>query len=175
MKKINNKGFTLIEVLAVVVIIGLLGLIAIPSVISSINRSKESSFAILVKDIKTGSQQMFEEIENVGSTLYHYDSNGKTNDEIVRNYIIGNANKKYIIVNLQTLVSNGFLTGTNHVADEKNGNSKVILSPIDSEDLGECKITITKTVDRSNNYKTTYSFTDLTNNGICPTTEDYKS
>ena len=36
MKQLNQKGFTLVEILAVVVIIGILGLVAIPNVLKII-------------------------------------------------------------------------------------------------------------------------------------------
>ena len=41
MKKMNRKGFTLIELLAVLVILVVIMAIAIPSVTSSIERSKD--------------------------------------------------------------------------------------------------------------------------------------
>lgn len=41
MKKINKKGFTLIELLVVLVILSVIMMIAIPSVTSSIERSKD--------------------------------------------------------------------------------------------------------------------------------------
>lgn len=40
----NNKGFTLIEILAVVIILGILMIIAIPSVSEYISNSRDSSF-----------------------------------------------------------------------------------------------------------------------------------
>lgn len=41
MKKLNNKGFTLIELLAVLVILIAIMSIAIPSISSSLDRTKE--------------------------------------------------------------------------------------------------------------------------------------
>ena len=63
MNKFNNKGFTLVEVLAVIVRIGILGLIAIPNVLSVINTGQKKSYDILVKDIITASQNLYEEVE----------------------------------------------------------------------------------------------------------------
>lgn len=45
MKNLNKKGFTLVELLAVIVILGVIMLIAIPSVGTIIKNSKENSFA----------------------------------------------------------------------------------------------------------------------------------
>lgn len=41
MKKLNKKGFTLVELLVVVIILGVIMSIAIPSITSSVERSKE--------------------------------------------------------------------------------------------------------------------------------------
>ena len=107
MYKLNNKGFTLMEVLAVIVIIAILGMIADPNVLNSINTSKQASYDILVKDITIAGKQLFEEIYYADTKLYHYDQNGKTT-----NYISINNNE--IITSVQTLISNGFLTGSNN-------------------------------------------------------------
>ena len=51
MKNKNNKGFTLVEVLATVTIIGLLALIAIPAVTKSIEDSRKEAFVSMAKTI----------------------------------------------------------------------------------------------------------------------------
>ncbi len=45
----NNKGFTLIEILAVIVILGILMIIAVPAVTEHINGSRKSSFITTAK------------------------------------------------------------------------------------------------------------------------------
>ncbi len=49
--KLNNKGFTLIEVLAVIVILSLLMAIMVPSVGSILNKNKQSNYESLKKSI----------------------------------------------------------------------------------------------------------------------------
>ena len=46
MKKLNNKGFTLVELLAVIIILAIVVGITIPSITSVINNSKNSSLGI---------------------------------------------------------------------------------------------------------------------------------
>ncbi|MBQ8681982.1 MAG: prepilin-type N-terminal cleavage/methylation domain-containing protein [Bacilli bacterium] len=169
MGKLNNRGFTLVEVLAVIAIIAILGLIAIPSVLSAINSSRQASYDILVEDIIIASKQLYEEVNFVGvnSDLLHYDTNGKT-----ANVIIIDTSTKKIEVNLQTLVSNGFLGGTNN--PDKSGtnkNSKIITNPKSEEDIGDCNIIITKEV--NSDYNTSYIIASNSSNSKCPTTEEY--
>ena len=103
--KLNRKGFTLVEVLAVIVIIALLGGIAIPNILSTINTSKNVSEKSMIENIKTASQQLYEEVEFTGD-IYQYQENGTiTTTQIT-------INNNSIETNLQTLVSNGFLSGT---------------------------------------------------------------
>lgn len=168
MKKLDNKGFTLVEVIAVVVIIAVLGMIAVPNILGTINKSKDSTYDILVSDIVVASQQLFEEIEYNGSKIRIYKKDGTTINDISLN---GNV----IEVNLQTLVSNGFLTGSNNPdANEEgdtNGNKKIIVNPKDKKDIGECNIKITKTV--AADYETSYKIEDVSGGESCPSTNDY--
>ena len=48
MKKLDNKGFTLVEVIAVVVILSVLSLLIVPSISGLLNRSKENSYSDLI-------------------------------------------------------------------------------------------------------------------------------
>ena len=176
--KLNNKGFTLIEVLAVVVIIAVLGLGAVTNVLKTMNKGKDSSYQILIEDIKIAGQQLFEELEFAHSNLYYYNKNGSTGNliEIVDETTEATNNQKKISVNLQTLVSNGFLTGTNNdTTNSLNKNTKIILSPKTQNDIGECEIVIKKKVNKDNNYTTTYEFENQSeSNQECPTTVEYR-
>ena len=53
MKKMNKKGFTLIELLAVLVILAVIMTIAIPSVTSSIERSRDKEKNMKIKLIES--------------------------------------------------------------------------------------------------------------------------
>ena len=167
--KLNNKGFTLIEVLIVIVILGVIGGIAVKSVLSTINTSKDVSYDIMVKNIRIASKTLYEEVDNssiigTGSSLYIYNKDGvDTNQKIT---ISNNS----ISINLQTLVSNGFLDGSNNdCIDDSclNKNKKIILNPKNKTDIGNCNIIITK---NGNSYVIT---NNSTSNGDCPSDDDF--
>ena len=63
-KKLNNKGFTLIELLAVLVILIAISSISIPSVLSSLERTKESQNESRYKVIETAASQYVTEYKN---------------------------------------------------------------------------------------------------------------
>lgn len=165
MKKLNNKGFTLIEVLAVIAIIAILGLIAVPGVLNSINNSKKSSYNIMISNIKTASQSLYEEVNYMNGKVYNYDNSGTKTATPVE---ITNSS---ITVNLQTLVSNGYLKGT---TSEKEGEKKLILTnPVDGKNIGSCQIEIKKETNLTTgkvNYKIE---SKSTTNSSCPKTNEY--
>lgn len=59
----NKKGFTLIELLAVIVVLGVVLLLAMPSILDSINASRDSSYKILIGNIKTAAETYYQECE----------------------------------------------------------------------------------------------------------------
>lgn len=138
---LNNKGFTLIEILAAIIILSVVSGIAVIGVMSSINKGKDASYNIMINNIIVASNTLYEEISNsylIGNDrfLYKYDSNGKTSDKIV-------ITDGKININLQTLVSNGFLDGSNNDSYDDNVNKKVLINPKTGLDIGSCLIEIT--------------------------------
>jgi type IV pilus assembly protein PilA len=70
----NKKGFTLVELLAVIVILAIILAIAVPSISGMINNSKKSSFEANVKMIITGISYKMLEATASGTTAPDVDT-----------------------------------------------------------------------------------------------------
>ena len=55
----NNKGFTLVELLAVIVIMGILMMVAIPSVTRTIENSRKDTFVDIAKSYANAARSMW--------------------------------------------------------------------------------------------------------------------
>ena len=80
MKKLNNKGFTLVELLAVLVILIAIMGIAIPSISSSLERTKEKQNESRYKIIESAAEQYVTDHKN--DVYKKLDSNNKCYFEI---------------------------------------------------------------------------------------------
>ena len=85
MKKTNNKGFTLVEIMIVVAIIGLLAAIAIPSFVKNRNLAQQNRCINNLRMIDAGKQQAAVEMGWVDDT----DCDDVSNASNVNAYIKG--------------------------------------------------------------------------------------
>lgn len=76
----NKKGFTLVELLAVIAILAILVIIALPNVLSMFNTAKQNSFLTEVKEVfSTAQKQFMSDTTNGGaSTKVTYSNNLST-------------------------------------------------------------------------------------------------
>lgn len=100
----ERKGFTLIELIAVVVILGIIALIAVPAVTSYLSGSQMSSYKIAEQNLAEAAYNMFTDCAGVGES------------DACRQYSVPDPNS-YVTVPLSVLVDNGFL---NPIEDPKN-------------------------------------------------------
>lgn len=153
----NNKGFTLIELLVTIILISILMTISTVSVIGLLNKSKQKSYDILIKSIETATENFYEECDN--ANLIETKINAFCVEKIST---IPNTNNKVATVSLKDLVNYGFLKSSS-----KNNNNKTVTNPKDNNDIGDCKITITKNIDSKG--IVTYTITPVSNtNESCP-------
>ncbi|OGJ87619.1 MAG: hypothetical protein A2268_04230 [Candidatus Raymondbacteria bacterium RifOxyA12_full_50_37] len=66
---LNQKGFTLTELLAVIIIIGVLAMIAIPKYMSVVSKSKVAEFKPILRQLYTLEQSHFDEYGKYTSDL----------------------------------------------------------------------------------------------------------
>jgi len=135
MKKLDNKGFTLVEVLAIVIILGVLIAIMIPNINNLINKNKEDSYKQLLKS--------FENAAKIYTSDYRYDiklnTNNNCNDEGITELNVISISTTNLIeskISLNVLVTAGALEIS------KDGN---IYNPMNNEmylDLENSYVTI---------------------------------
>lgn len=164
----NRKGFTLIELIAVIVMIGLIMVIVVPNILDIVNESKAASYNTLIKNIVTASEMYYEECEYGNLSNEKYGSYACTID----------TSSNSITIPLSALANTGFLK----VSDTKEVDGKevkAVLNPKSNIDMSDCQIQITKEKETKTdgngieNTKVTYKVTDKSGSN-CPKTEEYE-
>lgn len=150
----NKKGFTLIELLAVIVVLGVVLILAMPSILDSINASRNASYKVLMGNIKTAAETYYQECE-------YGDLSNKAK---YGNYAC-TINNNIITTTIGALANTSILK----VAADESGNL-IVNDPRDTtKNLNSCAIQIVKKVD--SNFKVTYQINGSDQAG-CPTSED---
>jgi hypothetical protein len=127
-----------------------------PSILDSINASRDSSYKILIGNIKTAAETYYQECE-------YGDLSDKNK---YGNYACAIKNNT-INTTIGALANTGILK----VPADDSGNL-IVKDPRDTtKNLNSCEIQIKKSVDKDNKFKVTYQINGSTQDG-CPTTED---
>jgi len=154
----NNKGFTLIELLATIMLLAIITSVGTYAVINYITSSNEKSYNILVKNIKIGAQNYYEECENINIM------GSKLPEEACKNLIVNN--KATIL--FSDLLKYGYIKSSSTKDDVK-----IIENPKTNNSMNACTITINKNIDSNFNSWYTFETTDTTED--CPKTDEYNN
>ena len=92
----NKKGFTLVELLAVIAILAILVIVAMPNVLGMFNEAKQNTFVTEVqKYIDTAKAQFTNDaFKNQGKTIYY---SSEYNDDLKTSKLDMDGNKEYFI------------------------------------------------------------------------------
>lgn len=90
----NKKGFTLVELLAVIAILAILVIIALPNVLSMYNQARKDTFVTEVRDHFKAGEQNF--LLNSGSSVVYSNVTGVTDAKTLD--MNGNKKMQYYIV-----------------------------------------------------------------------------
>ena len=117
MKK-NNKGFTLVELIATIVLLSVILTVGSYSIKGIMEKSKEQDYEILVNNINDAAETYYQECNHSGSS------------DLITCSLSS--------VALNDLVTYGYLN--NNGVDE---NKNKLVNPINNQDIGYCQISIT--------------------------------
>lgn len=127
MSNLDDRGFTLVELLAIVVILGVISLITVPTVTSLIDKNKEDSYKSLEKSIISATKVFISDnrynITLDNSTICS-DSNKTRSIESINTINITD-NK----ITIKVLIDSGNLNeGKDAIINPKNSNEKLNLN-----------------------------------------------
>ena len=165
----NNKGFTLVELLATILILALLIGIGTYSITTIINNAKDRNYQLLITNIKDAAEAYYQECRYEPASKYQqyvYGYNQGEDDETNGKGIICklDAEKNYQTT-LGDLVKYGFLKGN---AKNDDDYKYSVSNPYDEEDISTCKISISF----SNGHVHVNAIPSNTTQS-CPTDDDY--
>ena len=127
----NNKGFTLVELLATIVVLAMVISIGTYAITGIINNAKEKNYQLLIANTKDGAEVYYQECK--------YSSKVATNTRIGCTSITENGVVKYQTT-LGDLVNYGYLKGNKQ--DAENDKKFTIVNPKDDVTISECTINV---------------------------------
>lgn len=122
----NNKGFTLVELIATLLILALVMSIATYSITNIIRKSKEENYNLLIKNIRDGAEEYYQECKYSRETIYNMFNNDESD---VNNFCDGS-------ITLGELVTYGYIKGNS----SENGNA--LVNPNNDENISNCQLKV---------------------------------
>lgn len=106
-RNINKKGFTLVELLAVIVILAVLALVAMPNVTRLMNDSRKNAFITEVENFVTYAQTSYTNSQISGTVPKGPD------ESLITGQMFNSVSYDYYCVSYAKLVSGGFIQKSN--------------------------------------------------------------
>jgi len=106
-RNINKKGFTLVELLAVIVILAVLALVAMPNVTRLMNDSRKNAFITEVENFVTYAQTSYTNSQISGTVPKG------TDESLITGQMFNGVSYDYYCVSYAKLVSGGFIQKSN--------------------------------------------------------------
>lgn len=155
MKRLNNKGFTLIELVATIVILAVVMGIGSYAITGIISRSKEEDYKLLIEEIKSAVELYYQECKYYGS------------DNIICPEL--DEGTGYYSATLGTLVNYGYLKGNGTNSD----NKMILVNPNNDVSITMCVIRYKYNDGDFDIESVVVNEMDESIKNSCPSTDDY--
>ena len=126
----NKKGFTLVELLAVIILLGIIALVIVPKTLETIDNANKSSFERSVQGLISSVQNMYAESINPDEFI-----SGKTIDQLIKDYKLEGKNFENFKYGVVYVSSKGTISVENVTDGTFCANGKK-----NSLTITECKI-----------------------------------
>jgi prepilin-type N-terminal cleavage/methylation domain-containing protein len=138
--KLNQRGLTLVELLAVIVIMGIIGLVAMLAIGQIIEKSKHQAFIANAHTLKDAASLYAKDSLLHGNehdrisyeTLYEQNMIEKIKDPFTNKYLDPQNNESYVIIDKEKIISICFIGETKNLCNiSESGESPVGIADLD--------------------------------------------
>ncbi|WP_456273878.1 type II secretion system protein [Bacillus sp. AK031] len=142
--KLNQKGLTLVELLAVIVIMGIVGMVAVLAIGQIIDKSKHQAFVANAYTLKDAASLYAKEsllydrelTKVTYETLYENNMIEEIKDPFTNNLLDPESNQSYVIIDREQVSSICFIGETKKICNQVDDDE----SPVLIEDLDTAAI-----------------------------------
>lgn len=138
MKKLNKKGFTLVELLAVIVVLAIIMVLTLPTIMNSMNSARQSTFLLYASRMLDTAADKYQSdaLLNGGESCYEIKTlNNETTSKYTGRVLISNNGNTMIIQMYDDNYQIGFKVATNSEGTDILGDKAGGVTYKDIEDI----------------------------------------